>query len=100
MLFAFKGLDMETSTIITLVIGFLVFITFARRQMLKEEVKPPERRESTRRHDKRRAHTGRRVHEFHSDCETKNRREKEDRRSGRKERRHRERRHNPQLATG
>lgn len=89
---------METSTVIALVIGFLIFITFVRRQMLKEEVKPPERRLKNRRNDKRRAHTGRRMHEFNSNCETKNRREKEDRRSGKTERRHGERRHKPTLA--
>ena len=96
-LFTLKGLDMETSTIIALVISFLVFITFVRRQMLKEKVKPPERRLANRRYDKRRAHTGRRMHEYHADCETKNRRENEDRRRGKKERRHKQRRRHSQL---
>ena len=88
---------METSTIIALVIIFLVFITFVRRQMLKEKVKPPERRLENRRHDKRRARTGRRINEFHAGCETKNRRENEDRRRGKKERRHKQRRHHSQF---
>ena len=89
---------MDTEIIIGLVIGFLVFITLVRREMLKEKVDAPERRKENRRHDKRRAHTGRRLHEFHSDCETKNRRKNEDRRNGSKDRRHKERRHTPQLA--
>ena len=84
---------METSTIIALVIGFLVFITFARRHMLKEEVLPVERRVQKRRHDKRRSHIGRRIHEFHANCQSKNRRHSEDRRHGKKERRYSDRRH-------
>jgi len=89
---------METSTISVMVIGFLVFITFARKQMLKEEVKLPERRVENRRNKRRRSHKGRRVHEFHVDCETKNRRKREDRRRGQEERRHKQRRSVEQLS--
>jgi len=89
---------MDTNIIITLVIGFLVFITFARRQMLKEELKAPERRVENRRHDVRRAHTGRRMNEFHADCSIKNRRKNEDRRGGLRDRRHKQRRHHVQAA--
>ena len=89
---------MDTEIMIGLVIGFLLFITLVRREMLKEKVELPERRVQNRRHDKRRAHTGRRIHEFHADCKTENRRKNEDRRSGTKDRRHKERRHTPHLA--
>jgi len=84
---------MDTSTIYMLVVFFLVSITFARRQMLKEKVEKPERRNEIRRQDKRRAHTGRRVHEFNAGCDTENRRNNEDRREGEKERRRKDRRH-------
>ena len=52
---------MQTDTIIILVVGFLVLITFARRLMLTKRV---EQRKVNRRKDGRRAHTGRREHEF------------------------------------
>ena len=66
--------------------------------MLKEGMKPPEKRAGNRRDNKYRAHTRRRVHEFHANCVSKIKGKKEDRRNGCKDRRYRNRRHTPQAA--
>ena len=84
---------MDTKIIIAFVIAFLILVSLARRQMLKEEIEKPERRLKNRRNGKRRANIGRRLHEFHADCEREDKRHNEDRRKGSKDRRHKQRRH-------
>ncbi len=83
-------MSMETSTIIILVVGFLVSITFIRRAMLKEQT---DRRVKVRRQGNRRNRSGRRKHDFHEACKDEDRRHREDRRQGKKDRRFHERRH-------